>query len=274
MPIGMFSRASLVSIKALRSYHELGLLVPAEIDPVTNYRSYRVSQLPDAAVIKRLRDLDMPLRDVAEIVAARDPETTRKVIAEHEAAMQRQLAATARIVEELQQSIERPSLQTPIHVRNEPATPALAVRGHVDSADYASFLDDAFGRLYQAHLTLGVNMAGPTAARYPAAVDTDEEPVEAYLPIASPVTVPSDTGVVLTTIPAATCAVATHVGGYDRIGDTYRQLGAWVARNATSAELAVRELYVVSVDPTNGQLLPPDQLRTEICWPIVPGSVT
>lgn len=54
MPIGMFARASLVSIKALRSYHEQGLLVPAETDPTTGYRSYRVSQLVDATVIKRL----------------------------------------------------------------------------------------------------------------------------------------------------------------------------------------------------------------------------
>lgn len=38
--IGEFSRASWLSIKALRAYHEMGLLVPAEIDPPTGYRSY------------------------------------------------------------------------------------------------------------------------------------------------------------------------------------------------------------------------------------------
>ena len=53
MPIGMFSRATLLSVKALRSYHELGLLVPTRIDPGTGYRSYAVSQLPDAEAIRR-----------------------------------------------------------------------------------------------------------------------------------------------------------------------------------------------------------------------------
>ena len=37
MSIGVFSTATLVSIKALRLYHEQGLLVPAWVDPVTGY---------------------------------------------------------------------------------------------------------------------------------------------------------------------------------------------------------------------------------------------
>ncbi|MCC6438908.1 MAG: MerR family DNA-binding transcriptional regulator [Acidimicrobiales bacterium] len=59
MPIGMFSRASSLSIKALRAYHEQALLVPASVDPRTGYRAYTVAQLADAAIIVRLRALDV-----------------------------------------------------------------------------------------------------------------------------------------------------------------------------------------------------------------------
>ncbi|BAN03710.1 MerR family transcriptional regulator [Ilumatobacter coccineus] len=277
MSIGMFSRASLVSVKALRSYHEQGLLVPDSVDPSSGYRSYRVSQLADAVIIKRLRDLDVPLRDIAEIVGARDPDVTKKVIAEHEADMRRRLDEVTRIVDELQEAIDRPSLHTPVHVRDEAATHALAFSGFVDESDYATFLDGAYAALFAAVDMSGAIPTGSGSARYPAAVDTDQEPVEAYVPIAAPIPIPSgvhDTGVVLTLIPAATCAVATHIGGYDTIGDTYRLLGAWVARHATSADLPVREHYVVSTDPDTHELLPPEQLRTEICWPIVPGSAS
>ena len=45
--IGDFSRASSLSVKALRAYHETGLLVPADVDPRTGYRSYSVAQLND-----------------------------------------------------------------------------------------------------------------------------------------------------------------------------------------------------------------------------------
>lgn len=268
MSIGMFSRSSLVSVNTLRAYHEMGLLVPAEVDPDTNHRSYRVSQLPDAAVIKRLRDLDLPLKDISEIVAARDPDITRNVLAQHEATMRERLTQTQRIVDELQQTIERPSLQTPVHIRTEAASHALVARGLVQHADYANFLDGAFAELYATLGATGAIPNGPSGARYPASIDTDDEPVEAFLPIAAPVPVRHRT-VVLDLLPKATCAVATHVGGYDTIGDTYRQLGAWVAHHAVSAEQPIRELYVVSVDPDTLQLVPPADRRTEICWPIV-----
>jgi DNA-binding transcriptional MerR regulator len=39
LPIGLFSRASLLSVKALRAYHEAGILVPARVDPATGYRT-------------------------------------------------------------------------------------------------------------------------------------------------------------------------------------------------------------------------------------------
>ena len=271
MSIGMFSRASLVSVKALRRYHEQGLLVPDSVNQTTGYRSYRVSQLTDAVIIKRLRDLDVPLRDIALIIEARDPEVTRKVIAEHEREMQTKLAEVARKVDELQQALDRPSVHTPVHVRHEPAVHALSYRGVVDNADYGTFLDGAYGALFPAVFASGAVPIASGSARYPATVDTEREPVEAYVPIEQPVALAPSvtaTGVELVTIPAATCAVATHVGGYDSIGETYQHLGAWVARNAVANDEPIREHYVVSTDPGSLKLLPDDQLRTEIAWPI------
>lgn len=186
MSIGAFSRASFVSVKALRAYHESGLLVPDSIDPATGYRRYRVSQLTDAAVIRRLRDLDLPLREVAEIVAARDPEITREVIALHQATMERRLEEVAAIVDELQAAVERPAQQTPVHTRVEAETHALTVRGTVDERSYGPFLDDAFGRLFAAAVTTGAVLNGTSAARYPATYGPTEQQVEAYLPVAVP----------------------------------------------------------------------------------------
>ena len=48
-----------------RRYHEAGLLVPAEVDPRTGYRSYAVDQLADASVIRQLRQIDLPLEAIA-----------------------------------------------------------------------------------------------------------------------------------------------------------------------------------------------------------------
>ena len=271
MPIGSFSRASLLSVKALRSYHEQGLLVPAEVDAQTGYRSYLVSQLTDAAVIRRLRDLDVPLRSVHEIVHARDPEVTRKVVAEHETVMRERLADLTQIVSDLQEAVHLPALQTPVHRRTEPATHALTLPGVVDCAKYAEFLDDAYVRIWTAVTATGAVPTNSGSALYPAEVEHDAESVVAYVAILSPVSVSEeirDTGVRLELLPETTCAVATHIGGYDTIGDTYSRLGAWVARNDVSADQPIREHYVVSVDPITHELLPPEQRRTEISWPV------
>src|SRR3954470_15003809 len=48
--IGDFARMTHLSIKALRHYHEVGVLVPAEVDPSSGYRFYRTDQVPVAQV--------------------------------------------------------------------------------------------------------------------------------------------------------------------------------------------------------------------------------
>src|SRR3954453_7866359 len=59
---------TLLSVKALRHYHEVGLLVPAEVDPSTGYRRYGIAQVPTAQAIRRLRELGMPLEEVRIVI--------------------------------------------------------------------------------------------------------------------------------------------------------------------------------------------------------------
>ncbi len=43
--IGEFSRMTHLSVKALRHYHDVGILAPAAIDPYSGYRSYDARQV-------------------------------------------------------------------------------------------------------------------------------------------------------------------------------------------------------------------------------------
>ena len=70
--MGDFSRATHLSVKTLRHYHQVGLLEPATVNPDTGYRYYSAGQIPTAQVIRRLRDLEMPVADVKAVLAARD----------------------------------------------------------------------------------------------------------------------------------------------------------------------------------------------------------
>jgi DNA-binding transcriptional MerR regulator len=265
--IGDFSRASSLSVKALRAYHEAGLLVPADVDPRTGYRSYSVAQLTDAAIIRRLRLLDVPLEGIRNVLDARDPAVTKKVLSDHGAVLQERLTVMQRSIDELQGALDTPALHTPVHRRREPAFTVLAITGTVSESTWVAFLDRAFATLSETAAASGSIIVGPFGGCYPTLLDDDAQEVVAFMPVADAPLVPPPSraaGVQVGDLPATEMAVVAHHGTYDDIDDTYRNLGAWVAEHAEPADLPVRELYVVGrADTDDG-----DELRTELCWPL------
>jgi DNA-binding transcriptional MerR regulator len=264
LPIGMFSRASSISIKALRAYHEAGILVPARVDPETGYRIYAVDQLADAAIVARLRALDVPLAQVKEILHGRDPDLTRRILETHQAHMQQRLADTQRIIEELQSGVA-PVTHTPVHVREEPARDTVRLLGAVTPETFEAWLTQAFARLGAVIDAHGVRAVGPPGTLWAPEILVDEpERVEAFIPISEPIAINArDPDIALGEVPAASVAVLVHAGDYALMPDTYRTLGAWVARNSQYAGGRIREWCMVGP----GQV-EPAAYRTEIAWPI------
>jgi DNA-binding transcriptional MerR regulator len=80
--IGEFARRSRLSVKALRLYDELGVLLPARVDQVSGYRYYDVAQLEAARLVAMLRQLELPLAEIKELLA-RDPVDAAERIAAH-----------------------------------------------------------------------------------------------------------------------------------------------------------------------------------------------
>src|ERR1700742_4765202 len=99
--IGDFSRASQLSVKTLRHYHEVGLLEPSEVDPDNGYRYYSEAQIPSAQVTRRLRALHMPVAEVKSVLAAPDSAERNRLIAEHLGGLELELAQTRAAVGEL-----------------------------------------------------------------------------------------------------------------------------------------------------------------------------
>jgi DNA-binding transcriptional MerR regulator len=80
--IGEFARRSRLSLKALRLYDERGVLVPSRVDQASGYRYYDPAQLEEARLVVMLRQLQLPLAAVKELLA-RDPADAAERIAEH-----------------------------------------------------------------------------------------------------------------------------------------------------------------------------------------------
>jgi DNA-binding transcriptional MerR regulator len=101
LTIGDFSRATHLSIKTLRYYHRVGLLTPADVDADNGYRWYTTDQIPTAQVIRRFRDLDMPVDHIQAVLRAPDMRTRNELISAHLASLEQTLAQTQSAVASL-----------------------------------------------------------------------------------------------------------------------------------------------------------------------------
>ena len=80
--IGEFARRSRLSLKALRLYDERGVLVPSRVDQASGYRYYDTAQLDEAHLVVMMRQLQLPLAAIKEMLAC-DPADAAERIAAH-----------------------------------------------------------------------------------------------------------------------------------------------------------------------------------------------
>jgi DNA-binding transcriptional MerR regulator len=112
MPIGRFARRSGLSIGALRHYAEIGLLVPARVDPDSGYRYYTEDQLDAARLIAVLRDLDVPVAVVREVCDA-TPAQVRPRLDRHRADLEATVWRLQRNAHRLRHLIENEEIVMP-----------------------------------------------------------------------------------------------------------------------------------------------------------------
>jgi DNA-binding transcriptional MerR regulator len=264
LSIGDFSRMTFLSVKALRHYHDVGLLLPAEIDSESGYRRYDVVQVPRAQVIRRLRELGMPLEDVRVVMEAPDVRSRNAAISAHLRRMEGDLERTRAAVKSLRMLLDE-SAPPKIAVEFRAVGPmeTLAIRGEVAYTDVFGWLDTAFAELRAALQQQGPRRTGADAALYSNELLEDEYgeivaliPVELAAQLQGPIEA--------LRLPLVEYAVAVHLGAVEDIDRTYAALGTVVAERAIGVQGPIREDYLV------GALETPDEAkhRTEISWPV------
>jgi DNA-binding transcriptional MerR regulator/effector-binding domain-containing protein len=89
--IGEFARLGAVSIRTLRHYDEVGLLPPADVDPVTGYRSYSAKQLRQLNRIVALKDMGLTLGQIRQLLDGITVEELRGMLLLRRAQLEREL---------------------------------------------------------------------------------------------------------------------------------------------------------------------------------------
>jgi DNA-binding transcriptional MerR regulator len=265
LSIGDFSRATHMSVKMLRHYHRIGLLDPADVDPSTGYRRYTTEQIPTAQVIRRFRDLDMPLEDIRAVLAAPDLAGRNTLIAAHLDRLEAGLNRTQKAVSSLRDLLGDPSPAVPIEVghRRVEATPAAAVSEIVDVDDALSWYQGALGELYATLAAQDVLVAGPAGGIFANDLFSHERgQVTIFLPCVGSVRPMGRVAEVV--IPATELATTVHDGPHTDIDRAYGALATYVTQHALAVEGPIREYYLVGHHDTDDDR----DWRTEIGWPI------
>jgi DNA-binding transcriptional MerR regulator len=264
LSIGDFSRATHLTVKTLRHYHQVGLLEPADIDPQTGYRRYAAGQIPAAQVIRRFRDLGMPLEQIQAVLAAPDLAARNQQISAHLSRLEEELGRTQSAVSSLRDLLAA-SRDAParIELRTVPAVTAAAITDVVDAEESAAWLQGALGELRAVLTARDVAARGPAGGIYADEVFTRHRgQATIFVPCAGPV---RPTGRVITTqIPAAELAVIEYRGAPAGVDRAYGALATYVARHALAVDGPIREYYLAGQHDTADAR----QWRTEIGWPI------
>jgi len=263
LAIGDFSRATHLTVKTLRHYHESGLLEPAQIDTRTGYRRYTTEQIQVAQIIRRFRDLDMPLNEIRAVLSASDVQKRNELISAHLRRVESDLARTQAAVASLRDLLEHPISSVDIGRRKVDSVSAASISQVVRTEDALSWFLGALGELHAALVAQRISAAGTAGGIFASAIFTQARG-EATVFIPCDAKVRSIGRVVPLVVPAVELATVVHKGSHANIDLAYGSLAAYVTRYELSVEGPLREYYLVGPQDTPEM----STWRTEIGWPI------
>lgn len=259
--IGDFSRATHLSVKALRHYHDVDLLRPLKVDRHSGYRFYGTGQIEDALVIRHLRKLEMPIDQVKAVLRAASLEERNEIIVAHLKRMEAQLENTRQTVSLLRAMLD-PANPIKVEHRHDPLVLAAAISETIPLSTINDWWSEAFEEIYNALRAAGQEPAAAGGGLYATELFTDEIGESTiYVPILERIEQFGRVRVI--EIPAAELAVALHRGPLADAGPSYAALGKYVTENALGADGPIRERYVEVRGNSNT-----DTILTEVCWPI------
>jgi DNA-binding transcriptional MerR regulator len=182
--IGEFARRSRLSVKALRLYDELGVLVPARVDQESGYRYYDVAQLEAARLVAMLRQLDLPLAAIKELLAC-DPVDAAERIAVHWRDVESAHDARRELADYLVNRLSgKRSVMYEVATREIPARSVLCLKRNVDEQGAWALGKEFIAILRERPLPKMEGRAGAMFSIYWAEVSADSDgPVEWCKPI-------------------------------------------------------------------------------------------
>lgn len=268
LKIGDFSKLSRISIRMLRHYDEIGLLMPKSTDPFTGYRYYSEDQLPVAGQITALKDMGFGLSAIGEILKSYDdPQKLAEFLSIKQTEVKAEAEKTNRRILLLETAIKRlrkdeNAMNYNVTLKTLPERYVASVRQIIPSYEQEGTL---WHILVKETEPLNIQDGDPC---YTLAIFHDTEYKEANVDVEVQKSVRGsyqDTEhVVFKTEPPVLIASATYKGSYDKISEVNEAVANWVQDSGYDFNGLSFSIYHVSPHETQN----PDEWVTEVCYPV------
>ena len=268
LKIGDFSKLSIVSIRMLRHYDEIGLLHPVWIDPESGYRYYDTDQLSTVYRITALKDMGFALAAIGQILPEYgETQTLECHLRQKQAELQALSRQTAYRLRLLDTALERlrkddQTMKYDVTLKTFPERYAATVRANIPCFEQEGML---WAILMEETDRMHLIPGDPC---YCCAVFHDQEYRESEVDVEVQKTVkgryPDTDHVRFRTLPEVTVASAVCKGSYAQMDQITQAVAAWVEGNGYAFDGPMFNIYLVSPHETSD----PDQFVTEVCFPV------
>lgn len=243
LSIGEFSRATSLSLKALRLYHEQGFLIPSIVDRETSYRYYDFKDLERARIIARLRELMFSLDEIKEILSkcSDDHDTVAFLVRQQnelEARIKEYKRVTTSINTIIQKEREAAHVAQKIESPKEATVPRMLVasiktigRYEMSSANFSK-LGREFGRYINGK---------PLNLYFDSEYKEEGAIFESCMPIRKAKKVE---GIDVKELPSVLCLSLLHTGPYIELGRTYARAFSLMNERGYKSLIPSREIYI------------------------------
>ena len=268
LKIGDFSKLSRISIRMLRHYDEIGLLVPKSTDSFTGYRYYGEDQLPEAGQINALKEMGFGLSVIAEIRKTYgDSQSLKRYLILKQAEIREQVEKEGRQLLLLETTINRLGkdeciMEHSVTLKELPQRTVASVRDIIPAYDKEGIL---WERMMKELAPQNVQYASPcnSVAIFHDECHKDQDP-DVEIQISVQGSYQNTEHVVFKTVAPVLIASATYKGSYNQITVVNAAVANWVKDN--NYEFNGPSFCIYHVSPAQTQN--PDELVTEVCFPV------
>ena len=249
LSIGAFASMTRLSIKALRLYDQLDLLQPRHVDSQSGYRFYKQDQIQPARMIRIMRDMDMPLALIRQVLDALETSLAEaESLAWEYASMRKRQAEQINaqvqtFIQIIRQEVSPMSLE--VNVKTIPTQQVLSItkRVKVNKLDdtIRTSLDALYGMVKEQHAEA---VDAPLGIYHGSINEQEDGPIEICLPVSGEISAKGNAEVkqleggkaACVTMLGAQCDFPIILGAYDAAAD-------WINKNGYQMAEPPREVW-------------------------------